>query len=109
MLYIKTIYIYIHKISIYSFINIPTPAKTSYQLALIEKVESVIKRKRWKAQFFLNGDNKECNTKTSFWIQIKIPPATMYWTTTLRKRSYYHHQQCKVYKQREQLSEKAPR
>ena len=72
------IYIYIYKITIYSFINIPTPTKMSYQLALIEKVESVIKRKRWKAHFFLNGDNKGCNTKTSFSIQIKIPPATMY-------------------------------
>ena len=43
----------------YSLKNIPTSSITSYQLKLIEKVESVIKRMRWKAHFFLNGDNTE--------------------------------------------------
>ena len=40
----------------YSLKNIPTPAKTSYQLMLMEKIESVIKRMRWKAHFYLKKD-----------------------------------------------------
>ena len=58
----------------YYFKNIPTPTKMSYQLALIEKIESVIKRMRWKAHFFLNGDNKENNTKTSFRFKSRYHP-----------------------------------
>ena len=38
----------------YPLKNIPIPSKTSYNLKLIEKIESVIKRRRWKAYFFLN-------------------------------------------------------
>ena len=40
----------------YSLKNIPTPTKTSYQLMLMEKFESVIKRMRWKAHFYLKKD-----------------------------------------------------
>ena len=40
----------------YSLKNIPTPTKTSYQLMLMEKIESVIKRMRWKAHFSLKKD-----------------------------------------------------
>ena len=40
----------------YSLKNIPTPTKTSYQLMLMEKIESVIKRMRWKAHFYLKKD-----------------------------------------------------
>ena len=43
----------------YSLKNIPTASITSYQLKLIEKVENLIKRMRWKAHFFLNGNNAE--------------------------------------------------
>ena len=46
--------------------NIPIPRNTSYQLKLIEKVESVIKRMRWKAHFFLNGNNTEETRKETF-------------------------------------------
>ena len=62
----------------YSFKNIPTSTKTSYQLALIEKIESAIKRMWWKADFFLNGYNKENNTKTSFGFKSRYhpPPCT---------------------------------
>ena len=60
----------------YSFKNVPTPTKMSHQLALIEKIESVIKTMRWKVHFLLNGDNKENNTRTSF--GFKSTPATMY-------------------------------
>ena len=60
----------------YSFKNIPALTKMSYQLVLIEKIESVIKRMRWKAHFFLNADNKENNTKTSFGFKSRyhLPP-----------------------------------
>ena len=60
----------------YSFKNILTPTNASYQLAFIEKIESVIKRMRWKAHFFLNGDNKENNAKTSFGLKSRYhsPP-----------------------------------
>ena len=51
----------------YSLKKIPIPSITSYQLKLIEKVESVIKRMRWKAHFFLNGDNRG-EKKRDIWI-----------------------------------------
>ena len=62
----------------YSFKNILTPTNTSYQLAFIEKIESVIKRMRWKVHFVLNGDNKENNAKTSFGLKSRYhpPPCT---------------------------------
>ena len=62
----------------YPFKNIPTPTKTSNQLALIEKSKSVIKRMGCKTHFFLNGDNKENNTKTSFRFKSRYhpPPCT---------------------------------
>ena len=40
----------------YSSKNIPIPSKSTYYKLLIDKVESLIKRMRWKAHFF---DNKE--------------------------------------------------
>ena len=40
--------------------NIPIPTKSSYQLKLIEKIESVIKRMRWKTFLFLR-DNSDTN------------------------------------------------
>ena len=54
--------------------NIPTPSITSYQLKLIEKVESVIKRMRWKAHFFLNGDNTEEIRKETFGFKSRHHP-----------------------------------
>ena len=58
----------------YSLKNIPTPSITSYQLKLIEKVESVIKRMRWKAHFFLNGDNTEEIRKETFGFKSRRHP-----------------------------------
>ena len=49
----------------YSMKNIPIPAINNYKKALIEKVESVIKRMRWKAYFFLQDDNKPKSKDTS--------------------------------------------
>ena len=45
----------------YSLKNIPIPDNTSYKLLLIEKIESFIKRIRWKAFFFLKDSEKETN------------------------------------------------
>ena len=45
----------------YSLKNIPIPDNTSYKLLLVEKIESFIKRVRWKAYFFLNDTKNESN------------------------------------------------
>ena len=43
----------------YSLKNIPTPDETSYKLKLVDKIENVIKRIRWKAHFFIKGTDDE--------------------------------------------------
>ncbi|PIK38109.1 hypothetical protein BSL78_25061 [Apostichopus japonicus] len=43
----------------YSMKNIPIPTANTYKKILIEKVENVIKRMRWKASFFLKTCNNE--------------------------------------------------
>ena len=43
----------------YSLKNIPIHSKDTYRKRLIEKVESVVRRMRWKAFFFLNGSSEE--------------------------------------------------
>ena len=48
----------------YSLKNIPVPPPPSYKLKLIEKIESVIKKMRWKANFNLNKDDENRSTKT---------------------------------------------
>ena len=58
----------------YSRKNIPTPSITSYQLKLIEKVESATKRMRWKAHFFLNRDNTEEIRKETFGFKSRHHP-----------------------------------
>ena len=47
----------------YSMKNIPVPTKTSYLKCLVEKVESLIIRMRWKAVFF-NSEDSESNNDT---------------------------------------------
>ena len=46
----------------YSLKNIPIPDNNSYKLLLIEKIESFIKRIRWKAFFFLNSEQNQNKT-----------------------------------------------
>ena len=48
----------------YSLRNIPLPSPDSYTKRLIENIESVIIRMRWKAHFFLNGDNTTIGSET---------------------------------------------
>ena len=50
----------------YSPKNIPTPSKSSYQLKLIEKIESVIKGMRSKAFFFLKDKNSNKTGRKTF-------------------------------------------
>ena len=50
----------------YSWKNIPIPSHDAYRKKLIEMVESLIKRMRWKAFFFLRGDKdlkQDCDEK----------------------------------------------
>ena len=70
----------------YSLKNIPIPNKTSYTLSLIDKIEHLIKRMRWKAHFFLNKEstpnstennesNSQNNAKNTFGFKTrKTPP-----------------------------------
>jgi len=43
----------------YSMKNIPIPTRNTYLKSLIEKVESVIKRMRWKAFFYEKSTDKK--------------------------------------------------
>ncbi|KAJ8047326.1 hypothetical protein HOLleu_06301 [Holothuria leucospilota] len=61
----------------YSMKTIPLPTCNSYKKRLIGKVESVIKRMRWKAYFYLNDDQNENfnrDTKWTFRLQSKKCP-----------------------------------
>ena len=46
----------------YSLKNIPIPSYSTYKLLLTEKIESLIKRMRRKAHFYLKGINNQDNT-----------------------------------------------
>ena len=58
----------------YSLKNVPIPSKSFYQLKLIDKIESVIKRMQWKAHFFISG-NVIGGDKESFGFKSKKCPA----------------------------------
>ena len=47
----------------YSLKNIPVPSRTSYKLQIIDNIESVIERMRWKAHFFLNDNEQKTKRK----------------------------------------------
>ena len=57
--------------------NIPTPSQESYKLLLIDKIESVIKRMRWKAYFFMENkvNNEEEPRKETYGFQSKYHPS----------------------------------
>ena len=48
----------------YSLKNIPIPSESSYQLKLIDKIESVTKRMRYKAHLFMSGNMIECDKES---------------------------------------------
>ena len=60
----------------YSMKNIPTPSHQSYKLLLIDKIESIIKRMRWKAYFFMEhkGSNLEKPGKETYGFKSKYHP-----------------------------------
>ena len=58
----------------YSMKNIPIPPKINYKTSLLEKVESVIKRMRWKALFFLNPKADQQQTNKFNLKSRKCPP-----------------------------------
>ena len=58
----------------YSLKNIPIPPNESYLIKLVEKTESVVKRMRWRAHFFLQ--EKQYLVKR-FWVYIKKHSTTM--------------------------------
>lgn len=59
----------------YSMKNIPMPSKAAYKKTLIEKVESFIKRMRWRAFHFLKGNDKCEDTKETYGFKTrKCPP-----------------------------------
>ena len=60
----------------YSLKNIPIPSQDAYLRNLIEKVESVIKRMRCKANFFLKG-NKNSNESNRFGLPSTTPHAIL--------------------------------
>ena len=58
----------------YSIKNIPIPSERTYLLQLMEKVEMVITRIRWKAIHFNNNDNIDNNKeKNTDWYGLKSP------------------------------------
>ena len=59
----------------YSLKNIPTPSRLSYQLKLINKIESVIKRVKWKAFFFLRDNKSNKTARETFGFKSKQHPA----------------------------------
>ena len=61
----------------YSLKNIPIPSKDNYLRNLIEKVESVLKRMRWKAHFFLKGEKNQENTNHFGLSSNKTPPTIL--------------------------------
>ena len=60
----------------YSLKNIPIPGNNSYRLLLIEKIESFLKRLRWKAHFFLKNEDIAVDIENTFGFKTKNTPPT---------------------------------
>ena len=58
----------------YSYKNIPIPSVRSYKLYLLEKIEMVIKRMRWKAYFFNKKDENNEIQETYGLKSLNCPP-----------------------------------
>ena len=56
--------------------NIPIPSRNAYQLLVIYKIESVIKRIRWKVHFFLINiyDTNDNMNKETYGFKSKTSP-----------------------------------
>ena len=53
------------------------PSRDNYLRNLIEKAESVLKRMRWKAHFFLKGEKSQENTRNFGLSSNKTPPTVL--------------------------------
>ena len=61
----------------YMLKNVPLPDKRSYQLKLIEKIESVLKRVRWTTHFFLSKENQQSESLKTYGFKSRNhPPQT---------------------------------
>ena len=61
----------------YMLKNIPLPDKRSYQLKLIEKIESVLKKVRWTTHFFLSKKNQQPESLKTYGFKSRNhPPQT---------------------------------
>ena len=58
----------------YSLKNVPIPSNESYLIKLIEKIESVVKRMRWRAHFFLQEKHESDIRREDVEFQSKITP-----------------------------------
>ena len=57
----------------YSTKNIPIPNRNTYKISFLDKVESLIKRMRWKAYFFLNPSTDKNRSQIDL-KSCKFPP-----------------------------------
>ena len=57
----------------YSQKNIPIPSERNYKLQLMDKIDQVIKRMRWKALFYMNGSEE--NSQETYGLKsLNCPP-----------------------------------
>ena len=54
--------------------NIPIPSEKLYKMTLLEKVELLVKRMRWKAHLFENNDIRQSNPLHTYLKVEKAPP-----------------------------------
>ena len=59
----------------YSLKNIGVPSQDVYRTRLIQKVENIVSRMRWKAYFFLNGSSG--NQEYKYGLKSKKTPPTI--------------------------------
>ena len=59
----------------YSYKNIPTPLERTYKLHLLDKIEQAIKRMRWKAYFYLKGNEGNSHQNETYGMRsMECPP-----------------------------------
>ena len=58
----------------YSMKNLPIPSEKLYKMMLLEKVELLVKRMRWKVHLFENNDIRQCNPLHYIFKSRKTPP-----------------------------------
>ena len=58
----------------YSLKNIPIPSRESNQLNLIDKIESLVKRMRWRVFYYLNQQKCDNNINETFGFKSRKRP-----------------------------------